>query len=417
MRILLSAHACQPSRGPELEVGWNVVQQIVKHHEVWVLTERCNRAAIASETRRSPLPNAHFCYIDGPSWLPRRRPGRSRAPHLWQIRAYLTARRLHAEVGFDVAHDLGQTRYAAPSLLALLPVPFVWGPIAGGESTPPHFRSSCDRPGRTAARLSSLGRRLAEWNPWVRLTARRSAIVLATTRDTAAKAKALGASRIELRGPSGLSAEQIDALARLPLPPDQPIRLLSIGRLRHGSGLALGLRAFAGAALPDAEYWVVGDGPQRQRLRALARQAGIADRVRFCGEIGRVEVVEVLRECHVLIHPGLQDAGGWVCLEAMAAGRPVVCLDLGAPAMQVTDQVGVKVAAHTPEQAVRDLAEAIRRLAAEPELRRRLGEAGRARVRRIYDWNARGRSLVHLYEQIAAPASAAIPREPVRCAS
>jgi glycosyltransferase involved in cell wall biosynthesis len=413
MRILLSAYACRPGQELEFGLGWTIVRQIAKHNEVWVLTHGRNQAAIAAELRRTPLPHVRFCYVDGQRWLPRWRPGptgQSPGSYLWQIRAYLAARRLHAEVGFDVAHDVGQAHYAAPSLLALLPMPFVWGPLGGGESTPPSFRSGCDRPARAAAWLGALGRRIAEWDPWVRLTARRSTIVLAMTRDTAAKAQALGAGRVELRGGSGLCAQEIDALAGLPSPPEEPIRLISIGRMRGGSGLALGLRAFAAAALPGAEYWIVGDGPQRRRLRALARQAGIADRVRFMGEIARAEVAAVLRDCHLLLHPSLRDAGGWACLEAMAAGRPVVCLDLGAPALQVTDQVGVKVPAHTPEQAVRDLAAAVRRLAAAPELRHRLGEAGRARARRLYEWNARGRSLVHLYQQIATPARPAIAR-------
>ena len=50
----------------------------------------------------------------------------------------------------------------------------------------------------------------------------------------------------------------------------------------------------------------------------------------------------------MLIHPSLHDSGGWVCLEAMAAGRPVICLDLGGPGLQVTEKTGIKVKASTP---------------------------------------------------------------------
>src|SRR2546430_4418443 len=42
-------------------------------------------------------------------------------------------------------------------------------------------------------------------------------------------------------------------------------------------------------------------------------------------------------------HPSLHDSGGWVCLEAMAAGRPVICLDLGGPGYQVTEESGIKI--------------------------------------------------------------------------
>ena len=60
-------------------------------------------------------------------------------------------------------------------------------------------------------------------------------------------------------------------------------------------------------------------------------------------------------------------SGGWTCLEAMAAGRPVVCLDLGGPATQVTEETGIKVPAPVPNQAVSGLAEAMTRLARDSE--------------------------------------------------
>jgi len=64
----------------------------------------------------------------------------------------------------------------------------------------------------------------------------------------------------------------------------------------------------------------------------------------------------------------------------MAAGRPVVCLDLGGPRVQVTKETGIKITALSPEQAVREMAEALERLAADPTLRERLGQGGRRRV-------------------------------------
>ena len=66
-------------------------------------------------------------------------------------------------------------------------------------------------------------------------------------------------------------------------------------------------------------------------MEKLARELGITANVKFWGGIRRAQVLEKLAECDVLIHPSLHESGGWVCLEAMAAGRPVVCLDLGGP--------------------------------------------------------------------------------------
>ena len=162
----------------------------------------------------------------------------------------------------------------------------------------------------------------------------------------------------------------------------------------------MGIRAFAAANLLEAEYWVVGDGPESESLSMLAQDLGIAQQVKFWGRLPREETLNKLAECHVLVHPSLHDSGGWVCTEAMGAGRPVICLDLGGPATQVTEETGFKIPAESPEQAVQDLAKAIVTLSKEPELRIRMGEAGKKLVGRSRSWQAKGEQLAALYEQV-----------------
>jgi glycosyltransferase involved in cell wall biosynthesis len=174
-----------------------------------------------------------------------------------------------------------------------------------------------------------------------------------------------------------------------------------MARLLHWKGLHLGLQAFAQARLIQAEYWVVGDGVERDRLQALARELGIAPQVRFFGRLSRRETLDKLSASHVLVHPSLHDSGGWVCLEAMAAGRPVICLDLGGPAVQVTAQTGMKIPAHNPQQAVAGIAAAMQRLATDAALRQGMGHAGRQRVREQFAWDVKGRLLAQRYTDIA----------------
>ena len=162
------------------------------------------------------------------------------------------------------------------------------------------------------------------------------------------------------------------------------------------------MRAFAKANLSDAEYWLLGDGAERGRLQALAEELGIASQVKFWGNLPREQSMDRLGECHVLVHPSLHDSGGLTCLEAMAAGRPVICLDLGGPATQVTKETGIKVPASHPEHAVQGLAEAMIRLANDPELRVRLGEAGQKRVQEIYDWDVKGKVWEQIYGELPA---------------
>ncbi|MDD1437846.1 glycosyltransferase family 4 protein, partial [Dolichospermum sp. ST_sed10] len=254
------------------------------------------------------------------------------------------------------------------------------------------------------SKIHEQARLLACWifesDPFVRFPAKRSLVAKATTEDTAARMRNMGAKQVSIELAIGLLKEEITTLAQYPLPNKIPIRFISIGRLLHWKGFHLGLRAFAQANLPDAEYWIVGNGAERQTLEQMAVTLNISHQIKFWGELSRAETLQKLSECMVLIHPSLHDSGAGVCLEAMAAGRPVICLDLAGPAVQVASDTGFKVAASTPEQAVRELSQAIARLARDGNLQQRMGEAGRKRVSELFNWEVKGRDLANLYEEI-----------------
>ncbi|HEY9897184.1 MAG TPA: glycosyltransferase family 4 protein [Candidatus Sericytochromatia bacterium] len=405
MKVLLSAYSCEPGKGSEPGVGWNIAQEVAKHHEVWVLTRPDESGeAIEAELTRNPVPNLHFVYFTLPFWKDSMRWGQSGAMqihyYLWQIQAYFVARRLHQKIGFDVIHHVTFVKYSTPSFLSLLPVPFIWGPVGGAESAPGAFWQDFSLRAKAYEVARALFRSIGELDPFVSLTARRSAVVQATTEDTAKRLYKMGVNNVQISSALGLTDEEITRLAQFKTPDNSPVRFISMGRLLHWKGFHLGIRAFAEANLPDAEYWVVGDGPEGDSLAALAQDLGIARQIKFWGRLPREETLDKLAECHALVHPSLHDSGGLVCTEAMGAGRPVICLDLGGPATQVTEETGFKIPAQSPEQAVQDLAKAMVHLAKEPELRIRMGEVGKKLVGRSRSWQAKGEQLAALYEQV-----------------
>ncbi|MGB5711079.1 MAG: glycosyltransferase, partial [Waterburya sp.] len=97
------------------------------------------------------------------------------------------------------------------------------------------------------------------------------------------------------------------------------------------------------------------------------------------------------------------DSGGLVCMEAMAAGRPIICLDLGGPASQVTEETGFKIAAKYPEQTTEDLAKAMVCLANDSELRIKMGRSGQKLVGELHSWQSKGKQLTQLYQQLVKP--------------
>ena len=405
MRILISAYACEPEKGSEPGVGWNWAQQMGRYHEVWVITRANNRAPIEKALAIKPLPNVHWVYFDLPRWVrfwKRRQRGVHLYYYLWQIGAYFVARKLHRRAGFNLVHHVTFVNYWMPSFMALLPVPFVWGPVGGGESAPRSFWRSFSLRGKAYELLRDLARSLAQLDPFVRLAARRATVGIATTEESATRLRRLGCRKVMVFSSVGLSRDEITQLGGLAMRQSNPFRMVSIGNLLHWKGFELSLRGFARfqSQFPATEYWIIGDGPERKRLERLAHNLGIAAKVKFLGTLPRAEVLEKLADCDVLVHPSLHDSGGWVCLEAMAAGRPVVCLDLGGPALQVTEDTGIKVPATSPEQVVSSLAARMMQLAKDPELRLGLGVAARRRIREQFDWAGKGPFMTRLYESL-----------------
>jgi glycosyltransferase involved in cell wall biosynthesis len=414
MRVLVSAYACQPGRGSEPGVGWNWVRQISKHSQVWVITRENNRRHIEAALAREPIPSAHFFYFDLPAWARSWKKGR-RGVHpyyyLWQFCAYLLARKLHRQVGFDLVHHVTFVNYWMPSFMVLLPVPFLWGPVGGGESAPKAFWDSFSLRGKIYETVRDLARKLASLDPFVRLTARRAVLALATTSETASRVRALGCSKVSVLPQVGLAREELSQLREIPARDASPFRVLSVGSLVHLKGFDLGFKAYRDflRVFPESEYWLVGAGPERKRLEGLARSLGIAQKVKFWGELPRPQVLEMFAKCDVLLHPTLHDSGGCVSLEAMAAGRPVICLDLGGLSLQVTRETGFKIPPISPKQAIRDISKALVRLAANPQLRKELGQAGRRRVEEQFGWDQKGDLMMHLYRLVCSNGNAEMP--------
>jgi len=210
----------------------------------------------------------------------------------------------------------------------------------------------------------------------------------------------MGGQKVTIFNQLGLSAAELIFLNELPDRIEHFTRFISVGNLIHLKGFHLGIMAFAQSKLGDTQYWIVGDGPERSRLECLARRLGVADQVRFFGQLPRTKVLELLCRCQALIHPSLHDSGGLVCMEAMAAGRPVICLDLGGPAMQVTNETGFKINAINPSQTVFELAKIMQHLKATPGLWRKMGNNARQRIQKDFSWQHRAENMNDFYNKV-----------------
>jgi glycosyltransferase involved in cell wall biosynthesis len=164
--------------------------------------------------------------------------------------------------------------------------------------------------------------------------------------------------------------------------------LLVPSRLHPNKGLDVMLRALA--LEPRAHLWLAGSGPEEGRLKDLARQLGVQDRVRFLG--WRSDRGALFRAADVVVFPSRHEPFGTVSLEAWAYRRPLVAADASGPAGLV--QHG-EDALLVPREDDAALAGAIARLLDDPALADRLAERGHARYLRDYTEAACVRRYLH----------------------
>jgi phosphatidyl-myo-inositol dimannoside synthase len=204
-------------------------------------------------------------------------------------------------------------------------------------------------------------------------------VVSQSTRASMVQQQGIPARRVHILyygfGPAGASpciASQDEA-------GKDAIALLSVTRLTmedRYKGIHITLAAISRLLpeFPGLRYTVVGDGSDRSWLQHRAYELGIADRIRFVGQVSDAELNELYAACDVFVLPSTHEGLGIVYLEALARGKPVIGVRAGGVADVVVHEANGLL---LEEQTVDGLAAAIRRLALDPRLRRRLGNWGR----------------------------------------
>jgi glycosyltransferase involved in cell wall biosynthesis len=314
------------------------------------------------------------------------------------------ARALVRRERIDVVHEPIPVSPKQPSALHDVGAPVVIGPMNGGMGYPPGFAHF---EGRFERASLGIGRWLANALNWLIPGKRRAALLLvsnARTRDALPGAVA-GVPVLEVvENGVDLARFERGGAART-RPAGAPLRVAFVGRLIPLKVVDLLLAALARhGARHASELDVLGDGEERPRLEALARELGIAERVRFHGFVPQPRVARALREVDVLVLPSIHECGGAVVLEAMAMGLPVIAARWGGPADYLDESCGMLVEPANPEALVAGLSAALDALAADPERCRALGAAGRAKVEALYDWERKIDAMLAIYARVIAGA-------------
>jgi glycosyltransferase involved in cell wall biosynthesis len=180
--------------------------------------------------------------------------------------------------------------------------------------------------------------------------------------------------------------------ANPPLALDGPV-LLAVCRLAPQKGLDTAVRALA--SIPAARLLVLGDGPDRESLTALAASLGVSDRLLLPGRVG--DVATLYRRADLLVHPARWEGFGLAMLEAMLAAKPVVAARAGsAPELVADGETGCLVPVDDPDA----LAEAVTTSLADRARAEEMGRAGLERARAEFSVARMADRTVAVYERV-----------------
>jgi glycosyltransferase involved in cell wall biosynthesis len=418
-RVLVLAESAHPVSQSVSWVGWSHARALAAHNDVHLVTRSANREAILAE---GLVEGRDFSVVDlerleqrvlaAASWL---RGGPEKG---WttlmalSLPLYLAFERevwrmfgeAVRERRFDVVHRITPVSPTMPSPMAErcaeAGVPFVLGPLNGGLPWPRPFRGL-----RHAERewLSYLrgAYRLA---PFYRATRRAAAAILVGSLDTFRHVPAAHAGKCIYLPENGIDP------ARFPRPGSDarraeagagPVRALFVGRLVPYKGCDMALEALASALREDrATLAVVGDGPQRSALEALADRLRVRAATVFTGRVPPEQMAQYYAAAELLVFPSVREFGGGVVLEAMAMGVVPVVAAYGGPGELVGADSGVRVPLAARPEFVAGIRTAVDGLLADPHRRVALAAAARRRVESLFTWPRKAAQMVEVYDWV-----------------
>ena len=344
MRILVSAYACEPGKGSEPGVGWNFLQELSKRDglEIWAITRANNRTCI--ECGAAWTERIHWIWFDIPrTWTFWKKGSRGVQLYyfLWQHGIYRFIRKQIANGQlpvFDHIYHITFGNYWMPSFLGKLNIPFTFGPVGGGEQTPPGWNNCYSPSGKRKELIKKAAIRLFRYFPGTRSAYHSMTHVLAATEQTRNAILPFVNCPVTVVPQSGLSNEDLQHMRKIALETHRPCHpvFITACRLEHWKAVNLAIDAFAlfHKRHPDAVLEILGKGPERPRLESQVARLGLADCVHFLNRLPSLDdVYRKIASATALLHPALHEAFGQVCLESLALGTPVICWDWGGPSL------------------------------------------------------------------------------------
>lgn len=393
LRIFISAYACEPEKGSEPGIGWNVVNELARYHEVHVLTRANNREPIETFYEKNPsAAQPHFHYYDLPKWLSfwkKKRRGYHLYYYLWQYGAYFRYRGFVNQSGFDLVQHLTFANFAMPSLFMLCKPVTVWGPV-GYIPIPAGVFQALPFKIRLKERL----RQLLMWllihcEPMRVLTPRAADFILEYQDNPRSCFPAGWQYKIKRHSQTGINTSEPEYNIVSKRGRDGRIHLLICSEFIYWKGCVFAAETAAKLLVryPETVLDIYGSGAEKNTMEKILSGNDFSDRVFWHGFVEKKEMLQALADADILLYPSYHHGLATVILQAMYFQLPIVALE-GDPVAGavICNRAGVAASGENRAEILDDLERKTEELILSQKLRVSYGKNGREAVEKHYDW-------------------------------
>lgn len=389
-KIIMSAFSCLPGRGSEPGVGWNWAIQAAENDEidVYVLTRTKCREKIEAETKYLKKQNLHFLYVDSSSKL------RKKSIYLeyiyWQWKSYLFLKKKIKGINPDLIWLITFGNAFLPIFIHLLKVPFVWGPIGGGEYVARKFVLNMTIKQKILHYLKSILICTAKFNPIVLSPAKHAKKIIVRTRETFSIFPKKYQNKVVQCLETCINSKEVRASANKfnIVLPENKINVCYTGRIISLKNVNMLVNSVIKINREKniCNLYLVGDGEESKKIKELVANSGMQKNIIILGNRSREEALAYVKNSDIFAFPSLKEGGAWSLMEAMALGKACICMDGSGMREIVNNSTAVKVPIISPSKSQKIFEKELDRLIMDKEFRDRLGENAAISIEKNFEW-------------------------------
>jgi glycosyltransferase involved in cell wall biosynthesis len=395
LKIFVSAYACEPNLGSEIGVGWHWVLEMSKYFDLWVLTRRSNKQNIEAWITKHPeFKHINFIYYDLPYYLRFWKKGIRGVRlyyNIWQWCTNRIVKKTMQANTIEIFHHLtyGNALWSVSSYGKKQF--FVWGPQGGTETIPKSYTSHYNTKGKLIESIRRKVIKMLPYNTGFQNRCKHANLILSKTE--------IHKNNIPLRYKhkavlfTDVATSDFKADLTNNHLENNAVTFIVVGKLDPWRGFDLLIEAFAKALIKNRsiKLQILGRGLDYERLNILISSLHVGGNIDILGQVPLSTYNALMQKADVVVNPCLKEGAVTTAFDAMAMGKPLICIDTTGYTKYFSSDYAVIIPIQSRSKTIEDLSNALLKLT-DVNLRKQMG-AKAVENAQNFTWENRGQEI------------------------